>query len=321
MNPTTDFDTLRTLAEQAALRGGELARQAFGQRHDVQRKPDASEVTPVDLAVEHAVMSDLAAARPRDTFLGEEGVAATRPDAAGVVWAIDPIDGTRNFIRGVPLFTCSVAAMLHGEPVAAAIYEPMAAALYSAHRGGGSSLRYAVVEPPDDSRASAPAAEPRQPSARGDAATRGGRLWIPPDQAVAQPPGISPDPRSARPDPDMPPIVAIPSAWKAESAAMVRRICETCIVRCLGCATLHLLFVATGGHDATFLNNCKLWDIAAGWLIAREAGALVTRPDGSPLFPLDVESYAGLDLPTLAGRPAVHQQLVQLWATGQSAIE
>ena len=71
----------------------------------------------------------------------------------------------------------------------------------------------------------------------------------------------------------------------------------------------------TGGLDATFMNNCKLWDIAAGWLIAREAGAVVTRPDGSPIFPIDVGRYAGEELPTLAGVPNTHQRLKTLGAS------
>jgi fructose-1,6-bisphosphatase/inositol monophosphatase family enzyme len=111
--------------------------------------------------------------------------------------------------------------------------------------------------------------------------------------------------------------VAIPSAWNPASGAFVRRICETSVVRSLGCATLHLMLVATGGVDGTFMNNCKLWDIAAGWLIAGESGALATQPDGAALFPIDDKSYRGAEMPTLAASPSMHAALSELWRAAQ----
>ena len=63
-----------------------------------------------------------------------------------------------------------------------------------------------------------------------------------------------------------------------------------------------LVYVALGGFDATYMNNCKLWDIAAGALIVTEVGGRVTDPRGKPLFPMDLDAYRGEEMPTLASR-------------------
>ena len=146
---------LRLLAEQAARVGGAVARQAFGRRQKVSIKSDQSEVTEIDVAAERAIVEFIRAARPHDVFLGEESLESGKSsavdsspapasiatldatDATTVAWIIDPIDGTRNYIRHMPLFTCSVAALRAGVPVAGAIFEPIQDTLYSAQQGGG----------------------------------------------------------------------------------------------------------------------------------------------------------------------------------------
>lgn len=283
-----DLTTLRMLAESAARAGGEVSRAAFGRRQVVTLKPDSSEVTEIDVAAERAIVAHIRAARPDDEFIGEEGVAgglhntanvhrsaAFAPDAApapsaNCCWAIDPIDGTRNFIRGVPLFTTSVAALRAGEPVAAAIFEPMTNAAYSAQRGGGAFLN-------------------------------GERLPQLSERAAAM--AVRNQSR----------VVAIPSAWRRESGEFVRRVLETSVVRSLGSATHHLLHVAIGGADATMMNNCKIWDIAAGWLIVVECGGVCTYPDGRAQFPIASAHRHGAEMPTIAGTPADHQRLTDLW--------
>lgn len=149
------------LAEQAARVGGTIARNAFGSSLQVRMKADQSEVTEADIVAERAIVDCIRSLRPRDAFLGEESCESAErkppnaaPDSVGaiplssqvvnadhdlqlVTWIIDPIDGTRNFIRNMPLFACSVAALRAGTPIAGAIFEPIHDTLYSAHRGGG----------------------------------------------------------------------------------------------------------------------------------------------------------------------------------------
>jgi myo-inositol-1(or 4)-monophosphatase len=134
------FCDLRMLAETAARVGGRVARQYFRTDLAVRLKADRSEVSAADEAAQAAIVTCIRAQRPPDTFLAEEALGdAPGPvagDSTNACWVIDPIDGTRNFVRGVPLYAVSVAAMIAGVPVVGAIYEPERDALYSASTGG-----------------------------------------------------------------------------------------------------------------------------------------------------------------------------------------
>jgi myo-inositol-1(or 4)-monophosphatase len=94
-------------------------------------------VTETDRAVERAIVSSLLAARPGDGILGEEG--AARAGTSGVRWVIDPIDGTTNFLYGLPGFNVSVAAEVDGVVVAGAVADPLHGDVFSAHLGGGAT--------------------------------------------------------------------------------------------------------------------------------------------------------------------------------------
>ncbi|HEY6423605.1 MAG TPA: histidinol-phosphatase [Pseudonocardiaceae bacterium] len=91
----------------------------------VARKPDRTPVTDADLAVEDAVRTMLAVQRPQDAILGEErGGPSDAPHRAGRVWLLDPIDGTKNFLRGVPVWATLIALVEHGRPVVGVISAP-----------------------------------------------------------------------------------------------------------------------------------------------------------------------------------------------------
>ncbi len=138
------LELLRRLCEQAARAGGEVARQLFATDLKVRFKADRSEVCDADEAAQAAILAALRAQRPSDAFLAEETLPVSdrqgvlpQPAPDRVCWIIDPVDGTRNFVRGIPLWACSVAAMLAGMPVAGAIYDPHRDRLYSADRDSG----------------------------------------------------------------------------------------------------------------------------------------------------------------------------------------
>jgi myo-inositol-1(or 4)-monophosphatase len=132
---------LRGLAEQAARLGGQTARGFFGRALAVELKSDRSEVCAADHAAQSAIVGFLQAQSPNTALLAEETLesdAAHRTPARDqVCWVIDPLDGTRNFLRGIPLYACAVAAMAEGWPVAGAIYDPVRDTLYSASLGDG----------------------------------------------------------------------------------------------------------------------------------------------------------------------------------------
>ena len=112
--------TDRELAEAAAWRAGELLRGRFGAEHAVERKSasGADVVTEADREAEAAVVELLRAERPDDGILGEEG--ARRE--AGRTWLVDALDGTFNFVAGVPHW-CSAVALLDagGRPLVSAV--------------------------------------------------------------------------------------------------------------------------------------------------------------------------------------------------------
>ena len=132
---------LRQLAEQAARVGGDVARGYFRTELAVRLKADHSEVSNADEAAQAALVAAIRAQRSGDAFLTEETLPrAAMPTAAGndvVCWVIDPIDGTRNFIRGIPIYACSVAAMFGGVPLVGAIYDPQRSVLYSGSQSEG----------------------------------------------------------------------------------------------------------------------------------------------------------------------------------------
>ncbi|MFC5063702.1 inositol monophosphatase family protein [Actinomycetospora atypica] len=101
----------------------------------VERKPDRTPVTDADVACEDEVRRLLAEARPDDTVLGEER-GGTAPDA-GRYWIVDPIDGTKNFSRGVPVFATLLALVVDGEPTVGVVSAPALGRRWWAARGTG----------------------------------------------------------------------------------------------------------------------------------------------------------------------------------------
>jgi myo-inositol-1(or 4)-monophosphatase len=270
---------LRLLAEQAARIGGAIAHDHFGRRPAVRLKADRSEVTVADEAAQRAVIAFLHEARPADAYIGEEtlvapparggrGKRAALPPPANdrVCWVIDPIDGTRNFVRGVPLYVCCVAAMFGGKPIAGAIYHAAQDELYSASAAEGLFINGVA------SSAGARAAR-RRAIGRRD------------------------------------PVVGIPSMRKKRFYDLVHTWIDRFVVRNFGSTALHLAWVASGQLDGSLIIDCKLWDIAAGWIIVTRSGGRMTSPTGAPLFPIDVAGYQSAEMPTLAASRAAYGKL------------
>ena len=114
----------REFAEALAEAAGVAIRPYFRSATPVEAKADASPVTAADRAAEAAMRSLIAEHRPEDGVIGEE-YGEDRPDAERV-WVLDPIDGTRAFIAGRPLFGTLIALMEHGVPVLGVIDQPIA---------------------------------------------------------------------------------------------------------------------------------------------------------------------------------------------------
>jgi len=199
-------------------------------------------VTAVDKASERLITDRLLAARPHDGVLGEEG--AAREGTSGVRWVVDPIDGTVNFVYGLPAYAVSIAAEVDGEALAGAVLNVATEELFTATRGGGAQLSGPRVAGPVRLTGSAPPSLDRTLVATGF--------------------GYRAEDRRAQ------------GAVVAALLPVVRDI------RRIGSSALDLCAVAAGRVDAFYELYLNPWDHAAGALIAAEAGAVVTGLPGRP---------------------------------------
>jgi myo-inositol-1(or 4)-monophosphatase len=127
---------LEHVAASTARTAAALVMNACGRPHPVGQKSSPTDVvTQTDLRAEELIRRLLREATPEAGVLGEEG--DTTEPGARLQWVIDPLDGTVNFLYGVPLFAVSIAAALDGEVVAGAVVDVPRDELFSAHLGGG----------------------------------------------------------------------------------------------------------------------------------------------------------------------------------------
>lgn len=198
-------------------------------------------VTEADRETEALIRSLLADARPDDGFFGEESGA--RVGSSGLTWIVDPIDGTVNYLYGIPHYAVSIA-VVEGEPdpltwsaLAGAVLNPASGELFTATLGGGARLGDAPIHV-------------------------AGQVEL--SQALV---GTG---------------FAYDSLVRAEQGDVVARLLSSVRdIRRMGTASLDLCFVASARYDAYFERTLSPWDHAAGALIAREAGATVTGRDGA----------------------------------------
>lgn len=245
---TTDAlaDDLLQLAIDVAREAGELvvtARRSGVEVADRKSSP-VDVVTQVDRDSEALIRARLAEARPLDGFFGEEG--GRGASESGLTWVVDPIDGTVNFLYGIPHYAISIA-VVEGAPdpqsweaVAGVVLNPVTGELFTARRGDGARLDGRPIRVAD----AVPLAESLVFTGFAySAETRA-------EQGVA-------------------------------IAQLLPRVRD---LRRLGTASLDLCSVAAGRANAYFERTLSPWDHAAGALIAREAGAVVKglgdrRPD------------------------------------------
>lgn len=201
-------------------------------------------VTEVDLEAETHLRSRLAELRPEDGILGEEGQ-DTR-GTSGVTWILDPIDGTVNFLYGLPSYSVSVAAVT-GPPVpeewdiiAGAVYEGGTRSLWSAAKGEGAWL---------DGR---PLRRGAGPGPALSATLLGTGFQYIADRRALQ------------------------------GALVARMLPQVRDIRRLGSCALDICYVAAGRLDAYYEHGLSPWDFPAAVLIAREAGIRVEGLDGAP---------------------------------------
>jgi len=227
-----------TAREAAAL----VARGRASARDDVDVKSSPVDVvTAVDKDSERLVVSRLLAARPDDGVLGEEGAATAGTSA--VRWVVDPIDGTVNFLYGLPAYAVSIAAEVDGVVRAGVVLNVATGELFSAVSGGGAWLAVEGADP-------VPLAVSAPPSLE--------------QTLVATGFGYRAEAR------------------RAQGAAVADLLPRVRDIRRFGSSALDLCSLAAGRVDAYYELGLNPWDHAAGALIATEAGAVLGGLPGRP---------------------------------------
>lgn len=230
---------LLKLARDASLWAGGLLLERFqeGEQRGVTSKSTPTDlVSEADLASERAIREMLGKLRPHDGFLGEEG-GAEEHGSSGLRWVVDPLDGTVNFLFGIPQWCVSVAVQDERGSLAGAIHDPCRGELFAAVRGEAPTLegprgRRTIVSPLRDDLATAMLAT-----------------------------GLAYDAR----------------VRAAQAKVLARLIPCVRDIRRFGSAALDLAWTAAGRYDAYFERTVKPWDIAAGTLICEGAGLEVVE--------------------------------------------
>lgn len=230
----------RVVARRAEVFGANAFDGAGGTRPEgvTTKSTPTDPVTVVDTETERFVRERLAELRPDDTVLGEE-FGGEQGERGAVRWVVDPIDGTVNFLYGVPAYAVSLGVQVDGVSVAGAVADVVHGTVYAAALGEGA-------------REIAPDGTVRE--------LRANPITDPALALVATGFGYSRDRR------------------EKQGRVLAQLLPAVRDVRRIGSAALDLCMVAAGRADAHFEHGLSPWDWAAGALIAQEAGAVVIVP-------------------------------------------
>ncbi|CAM4141751.1 inositol monophosphatase family protein [Janibacter anophelis] len=262
----TDPAELARTALAVAVEAGDLIVDERPARLGVAETKSSSTdvVTVMDQRSQDHLLARLGELRPDDGFAGEER--GGRTGESGITWVVDPIDGTVNYLYEVPAYSVSVAAVIGDprtdgawQPVAGAVVNPVTGERYSAWLGGGAWRTVGDAEQQRLQVAETSLAHALCGTGFGYDADR--------------------------------------RAWQA--AVLTHVLPQVRDIRRFGSAALDLCRVAEGSLDVYYERGLNPWDMAAGWLVATEAGAVVSDLlGGAPRADM-----------TIAAPPALHAAL------------
>jgi myo-inositol-1(or 4)-monophosphatase len=257
-----EAESLLDLACEVAVAAGRLLMGSGGRPEVVATKSSPTDVvTEADQAAEALIRDLIAESRPGDRILGEEGGETGSQGGKGaqgrrsdVRWIVDPLDGTVNYLYGLPDWAVSIAAEVDGTVEAGAVFVPRRDELYSARRGHGAWLSSGALD------------------WRGEDTGSPVRLACNRDVPLAQA------------------LVATGFGYAAGRRQVQGDVLRAVLprvrdIRRGGSAAVDLCSVASGTVDAYYERGVNLWDIAAGGLVAAEAGARLTGLHGRPPSP------------------------------------
>jgi myo-inositol-1(or 4)-monophosphatase len=274
---STSGATALEVARRCADEGGRLALERFRKPQQVSVKGRGNLVTATDVDIERLIRGGLAREYPQHAILSEE-TAELEPrtsslEATEWTWVVDPLDGTRNYVSGLPCFCVNVALCRHGEPVVAVTHDPVHGETFWAIKGAGARLS-----------------------------------GLPAGQAGGQAPGEEQPCRVSDKPSLQASVLGFDMGYNDRRAAhMLALLSELWpgmqSVRIPGSAALGLAYAACGRYDLFVHHYLFPWDLAAGILLVREAGGVVTDRDGSPVR---IESEG-----VIAGGAAVHADFLR----------
>ena len=207
---------------KAAEKASKILIRDFGEieKLQVSKKGPADFVTNSDLKAEKIIIEELKKGRPNFSIISEENGIENNKDKNNT-WIIDPIDGTINFLHGIPHFAISIALKSNEEIISGIIFDPIKNEMFYAEKNNGSYFNNHRVRVSQKNEVS-------------DCLfVTGGKIYT---------------------EPDLP-------------------------YRKTGCAALDMAYVASGRYDGYFQQNLNLWDIAAGIILVKEAGGILSEID------------------------------------------
>lgn len=240
MPPKAAGEAVGDLAREIARRAGEIQLRRLSAPHEIREKAPKDIVTEVDLLCEDYLVSAINEHSPEDAILSEERGGDV--SESGRTWLLDPLDGTANYSKGVPLFCCCVSVLERGIVTHAAVAIPCLGDLYYASIGGGAWLDHSGVTSP----------------------LRVGRITKLEDAFIGA------DSRFGGPHDNgrYRPLDRLHrSGWQ---------------VRSIGSAGVRGAWVAAGHLDVSAGETNSAWDYAPTALLVAEAGGSVTDLDGAP---------------------------------------
>ena len=230
---------------KASEKASKILIRDFGEveKLQVSNKGPSDFVTNADLKAEKIIIEELKKARPKYSIISEESGIEKNNDKNNT-WIIDPIDGTMNFLHGVPHFAISIALKSDNEIVSGLIFDPIKDEMFFAEKNNGAFFN-------------------------------NHRIRVSKKNQINKC------------------LFAIGGKIKRQPDIQYRRS---------GSAALDIAYVAAGRYDGYFQKDLKIWDIAAGIILIKEAGGLINEIDLSKSKKLDV----------IASTPDIHQKLLKI---------
>jgi myo-inositol-1(or 4)-monophosphatase len=276
-----DLNLILETAVTAARLAGRKALES--QNHLVVSVKNGNElVTQADSLCQQIIIEQIRIKFPEHGFIaeeGKEGAIFKQPpkNSEQIWWVIDPIDGTNNFANQMPFFSVSIAAMKDGLPIVGVVFEPATDSMFTAVKNGQAKLNDKPIY-----------SEPVEPILAKAVRRR----------RIGQFSSVALDPPTAD--------------FDKKVAAWACKIMQITKFRNFGSTAMHLAYTAKGSLAAGIFSHAKLWDIAAGALIAESAGAIVSGWNGEQIFPVNLDSYGGQPFKVVAANKKAHPEIIKL---------